>query len=203
MKRNLFMKKLFPALLMGTLLASPVWADFERGFYAGLGGSVVSGDSGTVFEDANLPLVELIGGYKYHAALGIEVRAGVGLRDDSDFDSERVQAAAAENPQIAQIDRELRTTSAIYYRPELVNESARLYALLGYARMSTRVTVLNGLESPETLLVRSQTLSGPSYGLGVGFFMDEHLSVNFEYRHLVYRHGYNFETFGVNLDYRF
>ncbi|MDQ2076703.1 outer membrane beta-barrel protein [Marinimicrobium sp. ABcell2] len=197
------MKKFVPALLMSVLLAAPVWADFERGFYAGIGGSVVSGDGGTVFEDASLPLLELIGGYKYHAALGFELRAGVGLRDDTDAESERLMAAVAENPQIAQFDRELRTTSALYYRPELVNETARLYALLGYAQMGTRVTVLSGSEPQETLLVRSQTFSGPSYGLGVGFFMDEHLSVNFEYRSLVHSDGHNFGTFGVNLDYRF
>src|SRR6187402_48408 len=80
-----FLKK--TSLLVLGLIALPAFADNNKGFYVGIGMSGVDDkqDFQTIdnveynIDTNQLRLVELIGGYKYNAALGGEIRLGSGV----------------------------------------------------------------------------------------------------------------------------
>lgn len=191
--------------LCAALIASSSWADYQRGFYGSVGLAKVSGDDRTGFEDAELSMVELIGGYKYNAALGLELRAGYGSNEDKDNSSTYFAdiAAADDTDTVTAIERELSNYAAIYYRPELISDEARLYGLLGYARLDTEVTLLGDVATDQRLASQSESHSGLSYGMGIGFFIQKRFGINFEYRRLLSKDDYRFKTAGINFDYRF
>lgn len=180
------------------------WANNQRGFYAGLGYAVVMGDSGTVFESAEMPVLEFTGGYKYNGALGLEARYGIGVGDDRDRDSGYFEWAQEDNDALTQIEREVDSYSAIYYRPELTNNHARLYGLIGYASVDLSADwTETDAEEVTTTSTTDTSLSGMSYGLGVGWYIDRRWNFNLEYRRLVHTDDYKPEAFSAQLDYRF
>lgn len=180
------------------------WVSNQRGFYAGLGYAVVSGDSGTVYESAEMPMLEFTGGYKYNAALGLEARFGVGIGDDRDRDSGYFEWAQGENEVLTQIEREVDSYSAIYYRPELTNNHARLYGLIGYASADlSAVWTETDAEEVTTTSTTDSSLRGMSYGVGVGWYIDRRWNFNLEYRRLVHTDDFKPEVFSAQLDYRF
>lgn len=181
------------------LLAVPALADNHRGFYAGIGGGVVTGDARTPYDEAEMPVVEFSAGYKYNGLLGIEARLGAGLKDDRDISSDYFLAEREADDSLSEIEREVKTYSALYYRPEITNEVARLYGLLGYAELDTQVTRWQGNTGTEA----DDSLSGTSYGIGMGWFVNERLNFNIEYRQLVKTDDYRFETYTLQWDYRF
>lgn len=193
------MKTVWISGLALALVAVPALADNERGFYAGLGTGVVSGRDHTPYEDARMPVLELSGGYKYNGLLGIEVRAGVGIKEDGDSESYYFQDEMEDNNSLSEIEREVDRFSAVYYRPELINQSARLYGLIGYAEVDTTVTRWEGNSSTE----QEESVSGGSYGLGAGWYVNERVNFNIEYRQLVNADDQRFEALTIQWDYRF
>lgn len=181
------------------LLASPALADNNRGFYAGIGGGVVTGDDRTPYDDAEMPVVEFTAGYKYNGLLGVEARLGAGLKDDRDISSDYFLDEQEADASLSEIEREVKTYTALYYRPEITNEVARLYGLFGYAELDTQVTRWQGNTDTQA----EDSLSGTSYGLGMGWFVNKRLNFNIEYRQLVKTDNYRFETYTLQWDYRF
>lgn len=187
------------ALALMSLAALPVAADNQRGAYIGFGGVSVGGDARSPYDEADMPAIELSAGYKYNGLLGIEARWAAGVRSDDDNSSDYFNAEHNDDDSLTEIEREVDQYTAVYYRPETINQSARLYALLGYADMDTSVIAWRGNDDTDL----SESLSGPSWGAGVGWFINESLNFNLEYRQLVETDGYRFETFTIQWDYRF
>lgn len=201
------MKKL-PVFLLLSLASVGAVADNTRGFYAGLGYNAAAFRDGTSFDkaesdfDGNFGGLELIGGYKYNSALGAELRIGMGLSDKG-LNAEAIEDGA--DPVTHTLDTELALDryEALYYRPELVNEEAKLYALLGYARLKRSATTTNAGDSTFGEGETSVTESGFSYGVGIGFVVNQDLNLNFEYRRMNEGKVGDTEIAGINLDYRF
>ena len=181
------------------LMTAPALADNQRGFYAGVGGVVVTGDSRTPYEDAQMPAIEFSVGYKYNGLLGVEARLGAGVKDDRDNDSDYFLSEQDNDPALSEIKRSVNHYAAVYYRPELTNQKARLYGLIGYAELDTEVTRWLG----NTSVQADESLSGTSFGVGIGWFVNDALNFNLEYRQLVDTGDYRFETYTIQWDYRF
>jgi opacity protein-like surface antigen len=84
--------------------------------------------------------------------------------------------------------------SGLYYRTESANETAKTYLLLGFAGANVKATSGKDL-----------SLSGPSYGAGVGFPVGKHFNFNLEYRQLLDDSSADvrLNALTASLDYRF
>jgi opacity protein-like surface antigen len=191
------MKKL--CVLALSLLALPALADNNRGFYLGAGLSSIKDYQDGVDNVSQIRAAELFGGYKYNDALGIELRLGSGQSTGTTnvyFDS--TGALQAGN-----LEREIDSYQSIYYRPELVNDEARLYALIGYTHLSSSGRVLDSAGKEIAGQTKDGSASGLSYGLGIGFVINEHFNINFEYKNICEDISGKPNLASVNLDYRF
>lgn len=189
------MKKLCVIAL--SLLALPVLADNNRGFYLGAGAASIKDSQDGVDDMSQIRALEFFGGYKYNDALGIELRLGKGRTTGTSsfyFDDK----GAVQN---GSVEREIGNYTSLYYKPELVNDEAKLYALIGYTHVNTSGTVKDATGK----LVRSAdgSASGYSYGLGIGFVINEHFNINFEYKNLSDEISGKPNLASVNVDYRF
>lgn len=189
------MKKLCVIAL--SLLALPVLADNNRGFYLGAGGATIKDNQDGVDNMSRIRTIEFFGGYKYNDALGIELRFGNGKTTGTSqfyFDDNG-------SLQNGSVERDIGSYSSIYYKPELVNDEAKLYALLGYTHVNTSGSVKDAAGK----LVRSSngSASGYSYGLGVGFVINEHFNINLEYKNLSDEISGKPNLASLNFDYRF
>lgn len=180
-----------------SLLTLPVLADNNRGFYLGAGGALIEDSQDAVEDLSDIRAVEFFGGYKYSNALGVELRLGKG--QSTGTSSFYTDAAGVLQP--GSLNRHIDSYSSIYYKPELVNDEAKLYALLGYTHLSTSSTVKDAADA----LVRStdSSVSGLSYGVGIGFVVNEHFNVNVEYKTLLDELSNKPNLASLNLDYRF
>src|SRR5690606_5203705 len=99
-------------------------ADNNRGFYAGAGASVTMFDDDVIDVD-NAHALELVGGYKYNAWLGVDVRLGKGVsagESDTYF--------VGNDEMNGRLKREVDNYYSVYYKPEVINDEAKLYLLL-------------------------------------------------------------------------
>ncbi len=174
-------------LILVFLSLLSIQAVADQGFYVGGGGGLVRFDdevaTGASLKNVELGAAELLGGYKYNNALGIEVRAGSNLK-------KRTIATGGVEREIA-IDH----YESIYYRPELTNPEAKLYALIGYSQVEQSSST--GTDEV------SDSLSGLSYGIGIGFTMNPDFNFNIEYRRLLDESDFEINIAGINIDYRF
>jgi opacity protein-like surface antigen len=189
------MKKL--CVLALSLIALPVLADNNQGFYLGAGASSLKDYQDGLDNVSRIRSVELLGGYKYNNALGIELRLGSGKTtgtSTSYVDDDGVVQSGS-------LERELGSYQSIYYRPELVNDEAKLYALLGYTHVNSSGKTMDS----NGVLVRSvhDSESGYSYGLGIGFVINEHFNINIEYKNICEEISNKPNFASVNVDYRF
>lgn len=186
--------KVLVALVL-SVLSVCVAADNARGFYVGGGVGFVMYDD-DVIEVRNSRSAEIFGGYKYNSLLGLEVRAGQGVAAGKSDTYPDPANADAELP--GDLERELGSYYSIYYKPELINDEAKLYLLLGYMEMDSTETV-SGVSDV------SVSESGASYGIGIGFVVTEKLNFNIEYRTLPESSANDIETTmaSANFDYRF
>lgn len=188
------MKKL--CVLALSLLALPVLADNNRGFYVGAGAA--SFDDLQDAEDAKrVTAIEIFGGYKYNAALGIELRLGNGRTSDADIKYVDLQGAS----QMGTLRLGVDDYQSIYYKPELVNDEAKLYALLGYTHLKASAELRDA--AGKFVKSHNESGSGFSYGVGVGFVINEHFNVNLEYRRICEEFDSKPNVASVNIDYRF
>jgi opacity protein-like surface antigen len=189
------MKKL--CVLALSLLALPVLADNNRGFYLGAGAASLKDDQDGVEDISQIRAAEFFGGYKYNNALGIELRLGKGQSTGTS----NTYLDVANVLQPGSLEREIGNYRSIYYKPELVNDEAKLYALLGYTHVSTSGTI----KDEAGALVRSTDVSasGFSYGVGIGFVINDHFNINIEYKNLSDEISDKPNLASLNLDYRF
>ncbi len=123
-------------------------------------------------------------GYKHSWYLGGEVRLGLGLIDSSFSTST-----------LGDVTSNLDHYQAIYYRLEKTNEVAKLYFLAGFSSVS----VSSDFSGGDT----SESESGLSYGVGIGFLSEDLLwTWNFEYRELLDDDAAEFTSFSITLDRR-
>jgi len=175
-------------LVLATLFTLPAMADNLRGFYAGGAFDFIDGNTTDASgNDITFRALEVTGGYKYRSWLGGELRVGFGVSGD-DY-------SLAVGNETVDISASVDHFESIYYRAESSNTVAKLYGLLGYTNIQTTVEV----DDEST----SNSKSGPSYGVGVGFVMQENSNLNFEYRQIINSDGAEFTTFNIGFDYRF
>ncbi len=189
------MKKL--CVLALSLLALPALADNDRGFYIGAGAASIDDLQDGIDNLSQIRAVELFGGYKYNEALGIELRLGNGQTAGTSnhyFDAQG-------KSQVGKVEREIGSYQSIYYKPELANDEAKLYALLGYTHVNSSGKIMDATGK----LVSSSDGSGSgySYGVGVGFVINEHFNINFEYKNICEDISNKPNLASVNIDYRF
>jgi opacity protein-like surface antigen len=195
------MKKTYLFALV--LVAMPTLADNYKGFYVGIGASSVDDRTASmtlnntvyVIDTTAIRSGEIFGGYKYNDALGIELRIGSGLRAGTGNEFDFSGAGGSVNPTVS-VAREFGTYESIYYKPELENEDAKLYALLGYTRISAS-------QKRNDITMEKKSYAGTSYGIGIGFVINEHLNINFEYKNICDELYSKPNTSSVNFDYRF
>lgn len=193
------MKKAY--LLALSLLAVPALANNDKGFYAGLGMTLVNNhdefaqfDVNASVNAKNMKAYEIFGGYKYNDYLGAEVRYGSG----NDSAKGGLYGAGVKT---GEVEAELGAYKSIYYRPEMVNDEAKLYALLGYTQLD--VTVVNKDATGKELTSAATSYSGLSYGIGIGFVVADHLNINVEYKNICKELYDEPNTTTISVDYRF
>ena len=188
---TVFMKRLiFLALLFSSVGSH---ASRDRGFFLGGGFSLV--DVGVVdFYDNSVEFKsgELVGGYKYNAYLGFDVRYGLSMTDEI--------VSIGTDPNTGRevgVDASLDSFISYYYRPEIANDIARLYLLIG----QSSVTVSR--ENQELGISGEASESGFSYGVGFSLWLNKRFDVTLEYRQLLKTEFDSFASSGVGLLYRF
>ncbi len=199
--------------LSAALIACTAFADNSRGIY--LGGGLSKVDAFKFPQDENALEVkasELLFGYKHHPFLGLEIRAGFGEG------SERVRRVFPPERDIVNINYRIDHYYSLYYKPEAINEMAKLYGLFGYTSLQRSA----GFSDEQGNAIPSfggesvsfgdaemdgaeleDTSSGLSYGIGVGFVLERKFNVNFEYRYILRTSDERVSTTGVYVDYRF
>jgi len=189
------MKKLCVFAL--SLLALPALADNNRGFYIGAGAASIEDIQDGVDNVSRIRAIEIFGGYKYNAALGVELRLGNGQTTGTSTAYFDDQGAL----QRGSLERDIGSYQSLYYKPELVNDEAKLYALIGYTHVSSSGKILDSTGA----LVRSSdnSESGLSYGLGVGFVINERFNINLEYKNICEEISGKPNLASINIDYRF
>lgn len=188
------MKKL--CVLALSLLALPVLADNNRGFYLGIGGSSIDDEQDGVEDLSKIRAIEVLGGYKYNNALGVELRIGRG--QSTGTSSTYLDANGA--VQTGELERDIDSYQSIYYKPELVNDEAKLYALIGYTHLSTSA---EANVAGSKVYSADDSASGFSYGVGVGFVINDHFNINLEYKNICEEISDDPNMASVNIDYRF
>lgn len=189
------MKKL--CVLALSLLAVPVLANNDRGFYLGAGVASIDDTQDGIDNVSQIRAFELFGGYKYNAALGVELRLGNGQTTGTSnryFDAKGTL-------QTGTLERDIGSYQSLYYKPELVNDEAKLYALLGYTHINSSGKIRDS--SGKLVSSSDDSASGYSYGLGVGFVINEHFNINFEYKNICEEISTKPNLASVNIDYRF
>lgn len=171
-----------------TLLALPTYADNLKGFYAGAGLDFIDGNTtDAAGNNVDFRAVEFHGGYKHNSWLGGELRVGLGLSGEN--------FAVSNGTDVFDVDVSIDHFETLYYRAESTNAVAKLYGLLGYTNIQTSSKLGDASVSASE--------SGPSYGFGVGFVMNEDANLNFEYRQIINKDSAEFTALTVSFDYRF
>jgi len=190
------MKKMYLTLLPLLLAGHCALADNSRGFYAGANASMVSSGDLAIApdidgsDDIDLGAIELVGGYKYNGYLGVDVRFATGIIDSS-----------LQTTNTIETEYSLGSYYSLYYRPEMINTKGRFYGLFGYSSLS--VDMANVDEDGNTLAEDSESKSGFSAGIGAGWFLENNLSINAEYRGLLITDDETVMAVTFGLDYRF
>lgn len=203
--------KHFPLALFVLLLSAHFsHADHKRGLFVGGAGSYVTNktltDDNVYRNDVDIPTFEFNFGYKFNSLLSIDLRSGRGIN------TRRLSTVLDPEPTTGFNEYNIDGYTSYYWRPELINREAKIYALLGYTNLDFIIDKFQNTAGEPTRLEPRDKLSvkGKSYGLGVGWFVNEKLTFNIEYRILIEKDdavgdGQNFEftSFTAGFDYRF
>lgn len=136
----------------------------------------------------NVSSIEGLAGINVWRMINIEGRLGAGIEDSGEL---------ATNKQDGTLDTEvsLKSYASLYVKPELKNDIAKLYGLLGVTRLDA--------DSTNAKTDRSLSLTGLSFGVGMGFQLSTSSVINIEYRRLVQDSDYRFSGFSVGFDIAF
>ena len=217
------MKKiLLPTLL---LLAAGSEAA-EKLMYAGANWSGVNVESFEPRENIDrshhVSALEGLFGYQFHEYMKVEGRLGVGIETQSEIHYAPIEVGLPQEDtpiegQSTQVttgdafDSEVGINyyASLYFRPEISNDQATLYGLIGVTHMNIAVTRYDGGFAQTTISevqtngqsdVLSRTLAttelvesfdddlddtGLSIGIGVGFYLNETTAVNVEWKNFI------------------
>lgn len=188
------------SLLLTLILCGNIaFADQNKGFFAGGNVAYIASDS---FADAfgeddeiTISAFELATGYKYNTWLGVDLRYGSGINEHEESLTGDTNS----------IEFGIDSYQSIYYRPEIVNDEAKLYFLIGYTTLDATVEVfsVDAETDVETSEKTKFSESGPSYGVGAGWFVGDDLVINVEYRQLLDKDEDEFSVITLGADYRF
>ncbi|HEY7773518.1 MAG TPA: outer membrane beta-barrel protein [Marinagarivorans sp.] len=229
------MKKLL-LIALSTSLAMGANAADDKKFYAGGAGSLWKlSDKTSSGPDYNLSGLEAAFGYEALPWLALEVRAGLGVErqredagggasyfstiiDDPNYIPPGEGEPADGGPeqieviQVTDIDRdvkaELNYYASFYLKPQIKNDVAVFYGLIGYTTFDAEFTVGNttrtdafytgDADDPATWAyldgATSETATADEYsesdgsfsmGFGVGFYFKERYVFNIEYKNLI------------------
>lgn len=173
-------------------------ADNQRGFYAGVGYTLIDDAKDSVVKTDEARAGEVFGGYKYNGFLGAELRVGFGastgdykVYENGDFTGTK-------------IERDVGEYVSVYYRPEIVNKEAKLYGLLGYTNMDITYETFSVTGDSQTLVSSvEEKASGLSYGVGIGYVMGKNISANLEWKNISDEIGNAANATSLTIDYRF
>jgi len=183
------------------LVSANTLADNNRGFFAGGNLNYLQANdllpNNATEEKLNLSAIELMGGYKYNPWLGVDVRLGFGLTDGETELMSDADVPVATGSNTYSMD----SYQSIYYRPEILNETARFYGLIGYSSVTTKTDMYN-IDDEKTGSEELST-SGVSLGFGAGWFIDEHLNFNIELKSLANADKTSINAVTAGIDYRF
>lgn len=200
-------------VLSAMLTACNAFADNRRGFY--LGGGLSKVDAFKFPQDENALEVkasEIFLGYKYNPFVGFEARAGFGEG------SERVRRIFPPDRDTVNINYQIDHYYSLYYKPEAINDVAKLYGLFGFTSIQRSagfrdeqgdaIPAFGGEavafgEAEVNGSRLEDSASGFSYGIGVGFVAERKININFEYRYILRNSDERISTTGVYFDYRF
>jgi opacity protein-like surface antigen len=176
-------------LLLAALSVFACAAQAEERFYAG--GNVAFWNYSQNDSDAkfNVSSLEGIAGYNVWKMINIEGRVGLGL--ESTTETASFGNVAEEIPTKFSINN----YASLYVKPELENDIAKFYGLLGVTRVDA--------ESENRTTALDLSVTGLSYGVGMGFFIADSAVVNIEYRSLVQEDDYKFTGFSLGFDISF
>src|SRR5690606_30589290 len=91
--------------------------------------------------------------------------------------------------------------TAVYFRPEITNQEARLYFLLGQTSFDVSSEIV---DSEDNLIAEGvENFSGPSYGFGAGWYYGPNFTFNLELRKLLDDDKDEFTSVNFGMDYRF
>ncbi len=178
------MKKLL--LISLSVFAASAHAD-DKKFYAGGGIGVWNFKESGYDNLYKLSSVEALAGINVWKMINIEGRVGVGLESST----ATAKTEPTNNKATVGLPTEvnLDNYASLYIKPELKNDIAKLYGLVGV----TQLNASSSNKSADTAL----DLSGLSFGAGMGFQLSETAVINLEYLRLVQEGKYRFS--GVNL----
>lgn len=174
------------------LCAMPALAGPDRGVY--IGGSTMLTKIGlqdAYDKEVQFKVVEGIIGYRYNSLLGVESRIGATARGENVLVRED-PVSGEEDVVEANIDH----FESLYYRAELKNDIAKLYMLLGTARMSVTSEFEDGTQV-------TNTSSGLSYGIGGGLVVGDSFYFNIEAKSLIHTNTDTYFGYGASITLHF
>ncbi len=173
------MKKLLLAAALSTFACA---ASADDRFYAGGNVAFWNYDEGSQDVKFNVSSVEGVVGFNVWEMINIEGRLGLGMEGSTETVTNKQDGTL---PTKLNLDN----YASIYLKPELKNDIATFYGLLGYTSASAST------ENENT--ERDLDLSGFSFGVGMGFYVADNALVNLEYRKLVQDSDYTFDGFSL------
>ena len=149
----------------------------DRGFY--LGAHIGGGEQKNKIVDESISgtgLLSIKAGYDFNKYIGLEGRYGGVDSSSSEID--------------------LDNFTSLYAKPQyFFIDALSIYALLGVSW--TPVALDNGLFNEK------ETLNSFSYGLGLGWFVIEHLRLSAEYTRISTHEEFTLDAFSLGIDWRF
>jgi opacity protein-like surface antigen len=179
------MKKL---LLLGlSVLATSAHA-WQPAYYVGSGVTWwqfgVHGLPGT----ATIGTLEGLAGIDFTPYTAVEVRLGAGMNTGRQRYVETT--LEIDTPYFA----------SIYFKPQLRNEIASLYGLLGATTTDVNANFSPSIQPGDTV---DDTYTDLSYGIGVSFVASEHFDVTFEWKKLIATDEFDMRGGTIGFTYRF
>lgn len=183
------MKKL---LLAAALSSFACAASADDRFYAGGNVAFWNYTEGSQDVKYNVSSLEGVVGFNVWKIINVEGRLGVGLEGSTEtvsyLDDKKVL-------QTLPTKLNLDNYASVYIKPELKNDVATFYALLGVSSVKA--------STENDKVERDLSVTGLSYGLGMAFYVTESALVNMEFRNLVQDGDYKLQGFslGFTLDF--
>jgi opacity protein-like surface antigen len=179
------MKKLLLLSLSTLAMSAHAW---QPTYYLGSGFSSwqLSPHEGTS-STFSIRSLEGMAGVELTPYTAVEVRLGAGVS------SSRVYIRN-ENGDISKADMEVPYYASLYFKPQIRNEKASLYGLLGYTSMDLSIGEGVALDD---------SFADLSLGIGVTFAINEHFDFNAEWKKLIMSEDFDMRGSTIGFTYRF